>query len=303
MIERRPLGNVLVATDFSAGAKRALERACRLPMTRGATLTLLHALPELRGAFYERAERAARTMLETWAQEARRLVAADVDVCGAIEPGEPFVEIGRRARAERAELIVLGRHGHRGWPRAALGSTAERVLRQGATAALIVIDAAIQPYRRPLAAVDEEGSAKLAIELMARIMAPEVRGALAVHALYDDMFSLLSTYDLPQKEIDEFGRARTAAARQAIELALDRIGGTELDFDLRFVSGHPRAAILESAAAEQADLIAVGTHGRIGLRHLLLGSVAEAVIRGAPVDVLVARANVAGWSELIDGCV
>ena len=302
MIERRPLGNVLVATDFSPGAKRALERGCRLPMTRGSTLTLLHVLPELRASFHERAERSARALLDAWTQEACRHVAAHVDVCAAIETGEPFVEIDRRAKAERDELIVLGRHGQSRWP-AGLGSTAERVLRHGASAALIVADAAIEPYRRPLAAVDEAGSAKLAIELMARIMAPEVRGALAVHALYDDMFSLLSLYDLPQKEIDDFDRSRTAATRQAIELALDRIGATELDFDLRFVSGHPRTAILEAAFAEHADLIAVGTHGRTGLRHLLLGSVAEAVIRGAPIDVLVARANVAGWSELISGCV
>jgi nucleotide-binding universal stress UspA family protein len=303
MVARRPLGKVLVATDFSAGAKRALERACRLPLTPRSTLTLLHVIPKLHASFYERAERTARATLEAWAQEARGLVASNVDVRAAIETGEPYVEIARRAAAERAELIAVGRHGHRQWPHAALGSTAERVLREGAMAALVVVDAAIEPYRRPLVAVDEEGSAKAALDLMARIVAPEVRGALAIHALYSDVLSWLSLYDLPPQEIDVFGRARADAARQAIEQALDRIGSTELDFDLRFVTGHPRAAILEAAKAEQADLIAVGTHGRTGLRHFLLGSVAEAVIRGAQVDVLVNRASFAGWAETIGGCV
>ena len=44
MRERRPLGNVLVATDFSTAATRAVERAARLPIGPGATLTVLHVL-------------------------------------------------------------------------------------------------------------------------------------------------------------------------------------------------------------------------------------------------------------------
>ena len=48
--------------------------------------------------------------------------------------------------------------------------------------------------------------------------------------------------------------------------------------------------ILEVAAERDADLVALGTHGRSGVAHVLLGSVAEAVIRAAGCDVLVARA-------------
>jgi hypothetical protein len=53
--------------------------------------------------------------------------------------------------------------------------------------------------------------------------------------------------------------------------------------------GDPAENILEEAQARSADLIAVGTHGRRGLSHLLLGSVAEEVMRRAPCSVLVAR--------------
>ncbi|HZP42431.1 MAG TPA: universal stress protein [Candidatus Binatia bacterium] len=48
--------------------------------------------------------------------------------------------------------------------------------------------------------------------------------------------------------------------------------------------------MLDVAAERDADLLALGTHGRSGLAHVLLGSVAEAVIRAARCDVLVARA-------------
>jgi nucleotide-binding universal stress UspA family protein len=51
----------------------------------------------------------------------------------------------------------------------------------------------------------------------------------------------------------------------------------------------PARAIVEYARAEDIDLIVVGTHGRRGLSHLLLGSVAEKVVRAAPCPVLTVR--------------
>ena len=53
--------------------------------------------------------------------------------------------------------------------------------------------------------------------------------------------------------------------------------------------GEPFADICQSAAQEQADLIIMGSHGRTGLSHVLLGSVAERVVRHAPCPVLVVR--------------
>ena len=55
--------------------------------------------------------------------------------------------------------------------------------------------------------------------------------------------------------------------------------------------GHPYTEIDQIAKDIQSDLIVVSTHGRSGLRHLLLGSVAERVIRHAPCPVLVVREN------------
>jgi nucleotide-binding universal stress UspA family protein len=54
--------------------------------------------------------------------------------------------------------------------------------------------------------------------------------------------------------------------------------------------GDPAATLLEEARQPDVDLVAVGTHARRGLAHLLIGSVAEEVMRGAPCSVLVARA-------------
>jgi nucleotide-binding universal stress UspA family protein len=58
-----------------------------------------------------------------------------------------------------------------------------------------------------------------------------------------------------------------------------------------FTNGVPWHAIVERAADMKAELIVMGTHGYTGLRHALLGSVAEKVVRHAPCDVLVVRSH------------
>jgi universal stress protein A len=56
--------------------------------------------------------------------------------------------------------------------------------------------------------------------------------------------------------------------------------------------GQPAAAIVEAAADRAVDLIVIGTHGRRGMAHLLLGSVAEYVVRSASCPVLTVRGHV-----------
>jgi nucleotide-binding universal stress UspA family protein len=57
-------------------------------------------------------------------------------------------------------------------------------------------------------------------------------------------------------------------------------------FEHRLVTGEPSEAIIRLAEAENVDLIVMGTHGRTGLSRFLMGSVAEAVVRGAKCPVL-----------------
>jgi nucleotide-binding universal stress UspA family protein len=59
--------------------------------------------------------------------------------------------------------------------------------------------------------------------------------------------------------------------------------------ELRVIPGIPADAILDEAQRAGAELIVVGTHGRRGMSHALLGSIAERVVRTAPVPVLAVR--------------
>jgi universal stress protein A len=80
--------------------------------------------------------------------------------------------------------------------------------------------------------------------------------------------------------------APTEAAAHLTRLA----GGTGHDAPVTtVVTGRPAHAILDYASAHRVDLIVMGTQGRTGLSHLLLGSVAEHVVRSAPCPVMTVR--------------
>ena len=85
--------------------------------------------------------------------------------------------------------------------------------------------------------------------------------------------------------IEEF----EAEIRQKMEAYLARVTDAGLMGEIVVVHGVPFQEILDIAKARQVDLIIMGTHGRTGLTHVLMGSVAEKVVRLAPCPVLVAR--------------
>jgi universal stress protein A len=70
---------------------------------------------------------------------------------------------------------------------------------------------------------------------------------------------------------------------------LTRVTTARLQGEVAVVYGTPFRVITEAAKERQADLIIMGTHGRTGLQHFMLGSVAERVVRLAPCPVLVVR--------------
>lgn len=83
-----------------------------------------------------------------------------------------------------------------------------------------------------------------------------------------------------------------ADAREAVELAADRAREAGVErVETAVEHGDPAEQIRETAAADDADLIVMGTHGRSGIERRLLGSVAETTVRGADVPVLTVPAD------------
>jgi nucleotide-binding universal stress UspA family protein len=266
---------VLAALDFSPLSAAVVERTARLPLAADASITLLHVLPEEIGPTLvtnATAEDAQRDLAASVAELSQR-VAPGVQVSGATVTGTPFVEIIRRARDERAELVVLGRHGHRTFADALIGSTAERVFRQGDAPTLIVGGMPSGPYRRPMVAVDLSDTSRRALELALRVIDAQADPLAVVHS-----WSVAGGGDPAER------------AGSALGDFLAQFGAAAGRWRVTVRPGDARAVILGEAARQGTDLLVLGTRGHSRLVHLLVGSVAEAVVRGATVDVLVARA-------------
>jgi universal stress protein A len=84
-------------------------------------------------------------------------------------------------------------------------------------------------------------------------------------------------------------KALEEQATREVDHLLTQMPGAPLKIARHVMVGVPYQRITEIAAAEQVDLIVMSTHGRTGLRHLVLGSVAERVVRTAPCPVLTIR--------------
>jgi nucleotide-binding universal stress UspA family protein len=80
----------------------------------------------------------------------------------------------------------------------------------------------------------------------------------------------------------------TAARTKLVRLARQRVNG-KARYQVDVMMGDPAVEILQAAKRRGADLIVMATHGRKGLRHLVLGSVAEHVVREAPCPVLTVK--------------
>jgi universal stress protein A len=83
-------------------------------------------------------------------------------------------------------------------------------------------------------------------------------------------------------------------AGEALEARAAELRGRGVKTSWRANAGVPFEEIVKIAGEERADMIVMGTHGRSGLNRVLLGSVAERVIRGAPCPVLTVRQSEAG---------
>ncbi|MBI2061247.1 MAG: universal stress protein [Nitrospirae bacterium] len=125
-------------------------------------------------------------------------------------------------------------------------------------------------------------------EKMALDLAKESRGKLLLLHVIDPYFERLPY--LVSARLTRGKVRRGALDQMRKELKWVRAPGVKVES--RVASGSPPEAILRSAKDFRADLIVLGTHGRTGIEHLLLGSVAEKILRLAPCPVLTLRKNI-----------
>lgn len=194
---------------------------------------------------------------------------------------QPWTKIVELAEEDGdIDLIVLGLSDRTGLARMLLGSVAEHVVRHAPCAVLVVPDDTIAPgFTRALCAVDLSYQSALAVELAVEVMQSPAQITL-LHVIespsfYGEAFAAVDTdpsFDMPAEEALDRWRATLPIATTS---------------ELRV--GRADAEIVSAAESRAFDLVVVATHSRIGLRRMVLGSVAEAVVRHVHRPILVAR--------------
>ncbi len=271
-----------------------LARAALLPLAENAQLTLLHVVPRLLlGEARLRAERDAKKALELTAKSLVSRLPRSAKAVPRVVVGVAAAEIARHARSQKAELIVMGRGGGRTLRDIFLGSTAERVIRGSQLPVLVVRLRPRETYRRPVIALNTDEAARDVLALALRVLPPPRPRVELVHA-YDAPYHGLIYPSLDaeqgqeyrehyrQKALHDLARALTTAMA---ELKVSPDDGFTWRSHIRH--GSPRLVIPKAVATSRADLLVLGTHGRAGLAHALLGTVAGDVLREVPCDVLV----------------
>jgi nucleotide-binding universal stress UspA family protein len=292
------IARILCAVDLHPASDEAIRQADRLARSYKAELTFLHVLPhpwrasplnpflaQARPA--ERAE-TARQALEALEQKVGQLTGRPASGFSIeLEHGVAYARVVERAEEKVADLVVVGAGGE-----SALGTHADRIVRYAHSPVLVA---------RP-----EIGSSRLlvatdfsdpSLPAVAAGADQAVRRGMKVSLLHsiENPLSLAPgemVLGLPHSALlDDVDQSLRDAARQKLLEALRRFG---LSGEPVVVAGPPGPAILRHAEENEVDLIVVGTAGRTGLKRMLLGSVAETVVRQAPCSVLVVRLHPEG---------
>lgn len=308
---------VLVPLDGSPFAEHALPLAISLCRRTGATLRLVQVLPPLGDRYFwaplpgspleaelhQHYRQQAKDYLDKIAQRLGNIgnlaVVSDVvheklDIAGTITT---------EAIATQADLVVMTTHGRGTVSRFWLGSVADDLLRDLPMPLLLVRPGAglvdfsqeivCKHLLVPLDGTDfAEGMLEPALELAHYLGADccllrVLRSASAQAMPRPGVGSVPATFSTAIRE--EQAQLEQGAGQYLASLA-DRLRGQGASITTKVVVAEsPAAAILEEAALSRIDLIAIQTHGRHGVSRLMLGSVADKVVRGAAVPVLVRR--------------
>ena len=290
-----PSNTIVTATDFSAPARAAVERAALIARERKASLTLVYAYDEARWenlralAIPRKSVLGKQAVGQAWEQikiAADKLADAHgIAVSGVVALGRASDAIAETAKAVRASLVVLGPHGARLSDRLFIGSTALGVIRAADCPVLIVRKRSKAAFRRCLVGTDFSPAS-----LRAGSAAAQLFPAAAITLLH-----AVRSIDGPMLFTGALREAIDSAKAQLRVQALERLAKAypagqpgKLDAARRKSVALPASlALLRELGKGGYDLLALGRDGRGALAERLLGSVPANMLVEAPVNLLV----------------
>lgn len=300
--------HVLLPVDGSSFSEQAIPYAGAIARRAGARLhvVLVHtplarhaadiAVTPLFGEWEDRfREREARYLEDL----VERLRADGLDAVASRPEGDVAPRLIERAKKD-ADLLVMATHGRGGLERAWLGSVADEVVHHVRLPVLLVPAQADQAapadaaFEHVLVATDGSKAADAATRQAAEF-ARLFAARLTLLRVVSVPAGLTSPYIPHAAQLDQ---EATESRREEAVKFLDGVaaelgkkaGGPKLETRVE-LAYHPARGILDAIGELRCDLVALGTHRRSRLARVVLGSVADKVVRASPVPVLVGHAD------------
>ncbi len=297
--------SILVPLDSSSASEQALPTALDIAERTGARLELAivrqhgappYVLAETPPPDAE-ADRERRIGLDAYIEEMAVRARARVSAVSAIVlEGEIAETLIARAAETGTSMIVMTTHGRGGVSRLWLGSVAERIVREIAVPVLLRRprdqEQPVEGFalRRLLVPLDESAVSESVVE-PATALAVAYGAEIVLLRVVEPLIVRARIVTAPAVEVDEEDLARQAErAERYLDGVILRLQGRRINVRQHLMAHHqPARAILDAARETQADAIAMATRGYGGLRRLVIGSVADKVLRGAECPLMVYR--------------
>jgi len=285
---------LLVPLDGSGVGEQALAAAARLARASGATIHLVHVhypnsltpivietLPVIDNELHSLAAEQERFYLS---QVAAQPVLSGIQTVITRLEGPVAETLANHAQAINADLIIMTTHGWSGFEHFWLGSVAESLLRLTHTPLWLMRPGdsaarAAQPLRRILVPLDGSTHAEQVLLPAQRLAAVDGARLILARALVCHQHSS-DTATIRQKQEIETYLKEIATRLETQGITIDIAVGT---------ADQPARALLNLSRELQADAVALATRGQGGWQRLIMGSVADKIIRASPVPVLVVR--------------
>lgn len=294
---------ILVAIDFSPHAEAALKQAVWLARKTGARIVLAHTLRDLRRAVHGTSYQARMDLLygegDLFQRELRRdsdakmrrmiasLNAPDLDIKCETLLGEPFVELTHAVQAEGHDLVMAGTRGLAAWEQFFVGSTAKRLIRKCPASVWIV---KAEHAGQPKAVLAPTDFSEISLKAAAHGLWVAEQSGAKFHLLH-----VIDSMDVPESvmsTVPEGSSLRNEINEEAKSGLEAFIGSLNADRDriqMHLSWGTPWKEVCRFAQQLDADLIAMGTIGRGGIKGVLLGNTAEKVLNTCDCSILTVK--------------
>ncbi len=295
--------HIVVPLDMSAFAEFALPVAYSV-LKDGDRLELVSVAEPPLPLAWEGFEEVATEGLERYQadmqERVRASVGREVEVITALLRGDPAIELSRYVEQVDADLVVMTSHGRGPLNRLWLGSVTDGLVRHTTVPVLIVRpredeEMVLQAMPRPLrilVPLDGSETSEEVLERLSLLGAPtEQKVHLTRVVTYPR--SVASAY-LPHTVLENQVTLEEECgwADDYLKTVVDKLAARGIE-DVTYntvMSTTAATGILDEVAAVDCEVIALSTHARTGVSRLVLGSVADKVIRGADRPVLVVPA-------------